>query len=104
MMLAFRYGGKNGPQFALQPSSDMIVVRTESDQLPVETALTTRARRALDNMEPIVDVPHAGVQVFAATKGGSAAAQRARSVLKKEPEVRFAGRALRDPKSKAPVI
>jgi len=104
MMLTFRYGGKKGRQFALQPSTDMIVVRSENYHLPVETALSTRARRALDNLAPIVDVPTAGVQVFAAEKGGAAVAQRARLVLKKEPEVRFAGRALRDPKSKAPVI
>ena len=42
------------------------------------------------------------MQVFEATKG--AVAQRARTVLKKEPGLRFAGRALREPKSKAPVI
>ena len=44
MMLRFRYGGKKGPQFGLQVSTDMIVVRSENYHLPVETALTAKAR------------------------------------------------------------
>ena len=102
MMLTYRYGGKKGRQYGLQPSTDTIVVRSESGHLPVNTTLSPKGRRTLDNLTALVDVPDAGVQIFAAPKG--AAAQRARAVLKREPELRFAGRALREPKSKTPVI
>ena len=45
-------------------------------------------------------MPDAGVQVFAASRGQPASAQRARSVLKKEKEVRFAGRGVARLKSR----
>jgi subtilisin family serine protease len=102
MMLTFRYGGKKGQRYALQASENTIVIRSETDQLPIETTLSAKGRRALENLTPLVDMPDVGVQVFAAAK--SAAAKQARTVLKREPKVRFAGRALRDPRTKAPVV
>ncbi len=104
MRLTVKYGGKQGREYSLEPSTDMIVVRSENYHLPEDINLTARARRALDQLSPVVDMPDAGVQVFAASRGQPASARRARSVLKEEKEVRFAGKALRDPKSKAPVI
>src|SRR5262245_11775005 len=104
MRVTVKYGGKQGREYSLEESTDMIVVRSENYHLPESISLTARARRALDQLTAVVDVPDAGVQVFAASRGQSASARRARSVLKKEKEIRFAGRALRDPKSKSPVI
>ena len=104
MRLTVKYGGKQGHEYFLEPSTNMIVVRSENCHLPENISLTPRARRALDQLTAVVDVPDAGVQVFAASRGQPASAMRARSVLKKEKEVRFAGRALRDSKSKSPVI
>ena len=101
MLLKFRYGGKQGEQYRLQVSNNMLAVRSEDDRLPVNTALSARARRAIASLTPIVDVPHVGVQVF---KAPSAATRRARTILEKEKQVRFAGAALRDPTSGAPVL
>jgi subtilisin family serine protease len=104
MRLTVKYGGKQGREHTLETSTDMIVVRSENYQLPQDIHLTARARRALGELTPVVDVPDAGVQVFAASRGQPQSARRARTVLKKEKEVRFAGRALRDRRSKSPVI
>jgi subtilisin family serine protease len=101
MLLKFRYGGKQGEQYRLQVSNNMLAVRSEDDRLPVNTALSARARRAIASLTPIVDVAHVGVQVF---KAPSAVTRRARTILKKEKQVRFAGAALRDPTSGAPVL
>src|SRR5262245_10543432 len=101
MLLKFRYGGKQGEQYRLQVSNNMLAVRSEDDRLPVNTALSARARRAIASLTPIVDVAHVGVQVF---KAPSAATRRARTILEKEKQVRFAGAALRDPTSGAPVL
>jgi subtilisin family serine protease len=104
MGLTVKYGGKRGREYTLEPSTDMIVVRSENYHLPGNISLTARARRALDQLTAVVDVPDAGVQVFAARRGRPASAGRARLLLKKEKDVRFAGRALRDSKSKSPII
>jgi hypothetical protein len=104
MLLSFRYGGKKGKVQRLETSKDVIVVRSESYHLPVHTTLSAKARRALDDLTPIADMQAAGVQLFAAPKGAAGAAQRARGILKKEKEVRFAGRALHDPRTRLPVV
>jgi len=101
MLLKFRYGGKRGEEHRLHVSNNMLVVRSEDDHLPVNTALSARARRALDGLTPVVDVAHVGVQVF---KAPSVATQRVRTILEKEKQIRFAGAALRDPTSGAPVV
>jgi hypothetical protein len=105
MKLTFRYGGKQGKSYALQPSKDIIVVRSESRHLPVHIPLSPKARGALNALTPVMDVRAAGVQLFAAApRTAMSTIQRARKLLKKEDEVEFAGTALRDPKSGAPVI
>jgi subtilisin family serine protease len=105
MGFTFRYGGKQGKSYELQPSKDSIVVGTQSYHLATHIPLSPKARGALDRLVPVMDVRPEGIQVFAARhREPPASAHRTRTLLKRERELRFAGMALRDPKSGAPVV
>jgi subtilisin family serine protease len=103
-MHTVRYGGKAGTTFRFAESKKLVVVRTESRALPIHATLTSKGRAALADLDLVTSVPSAGVQVFAARRGNVAAAQRSRTVLKKEKQLRFAGHGLKDPASGVPVI
>jgi subtilisin family serine protease len=111
-MYAFRYGGKAGRQYALVESENLIAVRSE-DRQPValprayEVApLSEKAREVLEDFELYAAFPQAGVEILRVRTARSARARRdrARSVLKKEAAIEFAGRVMQDRRSKAPVL
>jgi subtilisin family serine protease len=103
MALNVRYGGKESKPYRLETSKDMMVVRSANYRLPVHIELTPKTRAAMDRLTPVMSVARAGVQLFEDPTGGRAVS-RARTLLDKEREVRFAGAALKDPASGAPVI
>src|SRR5439155_13606226 len=89
----------------LQPSKDTIVVGTQNNHLAKHIPLSPRARGALDRLVPGMDVSPVGIQLFAARQREPLAwVHRARALLNREHELRFAGMALRDPKSGGPVV
>mgnify|MGYP001424798194 CR=1 FL=1 len=105
-MLTYRLGGKAGGRYSLQPGDEFVVVRTRSRR-PLDVALQSRAARAaLGDFEPVHRFYHAGVEVFRYGRRARAARERGRmrAVLKKEPDVQFAGRVLVDPRSRRPVL
>lgn len=105
-MLTVRYGGKNGCLLRLVEATDLLVVRTESRNALTNVPLSAPSRRALTDFVPVVHYREAGVELLH-TPAQTRSKQRrdaARSALKKEPTIQFAGRALRDAKSGAPVI
>ena len=105
-MFTFRYGGKKGKLARLVESKDLIVVRTRSrgglDRVP----MSRQARRILDTFQSVVGFRHAGVEVLRTRTRIRARAlrDRARRLLKGEPAIEFAGRALCDPETGAPVV
>ena len=111
-MYTVRYGGKRGKTVSLAVSQEHIVVRTErreplTPDRPFQVAALTRpGRTAIADFACIASFPSAGVEVLRATvtRGKRAARDRARSVLKREPAIEFAGRVLLDPRSKRPVV
>lgn len=104
-MFTVRYGGKKGPTVMLVPSPDHMVVRTENRAALALTLISLSARRALADFEPVVQFPHAGVEVLRATgRAPRARCQAARTALKKERSIQFAGRVLVDRVSRQPVI
>jgi subtilisin family serine protease len=111
-MYTFRFGGKAGRQYSLVESDELLVVRSISrkpvvDPRPFEVApVSLEAADRLRSFQPEVRFAAAGVQVLRATEERRPRELRddARAVLKTEPEIRFAGRALVDPVSKRPVI
>lgn len=107
-----QYGGKEGQTYKLEESNNLLVVRTRSHNSVFETApgegaaLSDEALVLLGHFELEEEYVNAGVTVLRARSPRNAKAIRdqARSVLKAEPDVRFAGRVLVDPASKAPVL
>lgn len=109
-MFTFTYGGKQGATYTLEESAAFMAVRTHSRESvmakdPAASApLSHEARQILDDFEMWDRFPTAGVDVLWTPKGSQGVVTEARAILKKEPDVRFAGRVLIDPESNAPVL
>lgn len=111
-MYTFRYGGKKGKRYSLAISDEHLAVRTCDRKQAVGdvtfeiTPMSDDARRVLSEFELRARFAAAGVDILRTRerRGSRALRDRARSVLKKEPEIQFAGRVLIDPKSNMPVL
>jgi subtilisin family serine protease/subtilisin-like proprotein convertase family protein len=111
-MYNVRYGGKTGKRISLTTSNEHIVVRTSSrNALAVErpfeaTPISLEARSVLSNFELTHRFNDAGVEILQAkvARGAKGLRDRARAILKKEPEIDFAGRVLVEPTAGRPVI
>lgn len=111
-MYSCRYGGKHGKRYSYTTSDEYIAVRTcdrgaLAGARPFEVAaLSPKAREVLVNFELDTRLREAGVEVLRARvpRGRKAVCDKARSILKKEPEIEFAGRVLVDPQSNVPVL
>lgn len=100
-MISFKYNGKSGRRVTLTEARDLLVVRTKKRLPLARLPLGKRARGIAAQLEQVENFPAAGVEVF---KGRAGVAEEARSVMRAEDDVRFAGRVLRDPKAKTPAI
>jgi subtilisin family serine protease len=111
-MVTVRYGGKNGGEYQLAISDEHIVVRTQSHgalmgATPFEVApVSPESRSILNQFNVQTKFRPAGVEVLRAkdSSQGAALRDRARAILKQEPEIEFAGRVLVDPQSMQPVV
>ena len=111
-MYTIRYGGKKGKSYSLTISDELVVVRTKDrkpavSDVPFErTPISEKAQTLLKDFELHSRFPRAGVEILKARvqRGSRSLRDRARAVLKKEPQIEFAGRVLCHPKSKAPVL
>ncbi|RMG63858.1 MAG: peptidase S8 [Chloroflexi bacterium] len=107
-----QYGGKAGQTYKLVESNDLIAVRARSRNLVFATApgegaaLSDDALAILGHFELETQYFNAGVAILRTrtTRQAKSIRDQARAVLKSEPDVRFAGRVLVDPQSKAPVL
>src|SRR5262245_37635384 len=105
-MFVYRFGGRKGRPFELELDDQLIVVRTHS-RAPLRAArIGTRARRVLAECQPVARFHDAGVDALRAPslRRRAAARDEGLAVLSKDPDIRFAGRVLRDAKSKVPVV
>ncbi len=105
-MYAVQFGGKRGKRVNLMVSKDLVAVRTHSRQTVNATSLSRDARTLVGQFESVLTFPAAGVEVLrpTATRPSRGLRDRTRTLLKRERDVRFAGRVLCDPKSGAPVL
>lgn len=111
-MYSFRYGGKTGKRHSLTTSNEHIAVRTcnrsaLASPRPFEVApLSAKARDVLVNFELETRVREAGVEILKTRveRGSKTMRDKARAILKKEPEIEFAGRVLVTTQSKIPVL
>lgn len=111
-MYSFRYGGKAGKRYSLTTSNEHLVVRTFNRsavlaERPFEVApVSAEARSILKNFDLAARFREAGVEVLRAKpmRRAKSLRDRARTVLKREPEIEFAGRVLVDPRVGRPVL
>jgi subtilisin family serine protease len=111
-MVTFRYRGRSGPRYSLASSDEFLVVRTR-ERVPLgprrsfgAVPLSRRGRDVLAAYTTEIEFSEAGVEVFRTrqAQGARALRDRARSALRREPSIEFAGRVLVDPLSRRPVI
>jgi len=93
-MFSIRFGGHDGRELRLEDHADLIVIRAHRrgarhDQSP----LSGRSLAAQAKLRPLFGFPGAGVGVYRAPAGE---AQALAEVIHADPEVKFAGRGLRD--------
>ena len=105
-MVTFRYGGRSGKAIKLGEANQYLVVRTHSGAPLSSGRISEEGMRAMRHFQPAFAIPSVGVEVHwcADRQKATASRNRARKVLKRERDVRFAGRVLSDPKSGAPVM
>jgi subtilisin family serine protease len=101
-MVRVQYGGKGGPSYELTVSNQFVAVRTYNRKplmldRPYEVApVSPQTRALLSEFRQVSEFREAGVEVLQARvpQTDSSLRDTARSVLKAEPEIRFAGRLL----------
>lgn len=105
-MLAFQYGGKEGKRYRLTVNKDLLVARTWTKRPLHAAAVSTPARRIVESMERIARFNEAGVELFRFRQDPKRRVPpaKARAILKRETDLRFAGRVLADSRSDAPVL
>ena len=106
-MFTYTFGGKNGTKHVLHESTDMVAVRTKNSRELTKSVISDRGRKALKSMEVVVEFPEADITIFKtrdSVKNPLAVRNKARSVLKMEPELRFAGKVLVEEDGKTVVL
>lgn len=96
-MFTYTFGGKNGTKHVLHESTDMVAVRTRNSRNLKSAVISEKGKKALRDMEIVVEFPEADITVFRTRDSvinSLAARDKARSALKNEPELRFAGKVL----------
>lgn len=98
------YGTITEPSFSLEESSDLIAVRTHSENsLASRGPVPLPAMAMLQDGILVAEFPDAGVEVFRVDPKKRSIVDR-KSVLRAMPDVRFAGNVLVQPKTKLPVL
>ena len=106
-MYNYRIGGKTGKVQKLEISDDRIVVRTRNTRLLNDALFDPKSKETLEDFEVEQYLPEAEVTVLKVKHNISdkiAHRDLARTQLKTEPELKFAGRSLEDANSGEPVI
>lgn len=100
-------GKKTDPGLSLEPSPNLIAVRTRSGRSITRAAggVPTSVSGELDDGVLVASYPEAGVEVYRVPEDGGARSLSARKqALRAEPDVRFAGGVLMDAVAKDPVL
>lgn len=106
-MYTYTFGGKNGTRHVLHESTDMVAVRTKNSRDLDKAVISEKGKKALLSLKVVAEFPEADITVFrtkAAAKDKIAARNKAKSVLRKEPELRFVGKVLVEEDGKTVVL
>ena len=106
-MYTYTFGGKNGTRHVLHESSDLVAVRTKNSRDLDTAVISEKGKKALLSLKLVAEFPEADISVFrtkAAAKDKIAARNKVKSVLRKEPELRFVGKVLVEEDGKTVVL
>jgi subtilisin family serine protease len=106
-MYTYTFGGKNGKKYILRESSDLVAVRTRNSRDLKSAVVSGKGKKALKDLDYVTEFPEADITVYRIKKSSKddlAERDKARSALKKEPELRFAGRVLVEEDGKTMVL
>jgi hypothetical protein len=106
-MYSYKFGGKDGSTFDLDIADDLVVVRTKKNKILSDAIKSKSAKNTLAQLLPIAQFPEAGVSVLQCRQAKDRLLRlrdQARQIFKKEKDVQFAGRVLRDVNTGAPVV
>lgn len=101
------FGTKDEPGFELEPSRDLIVVRTRSGRSIARSSgpVPTPQSAELEDGVLVASYPEAGVEVYRVPVGrGMRSLNDRKTALRASSDVRFAGGVLVDPATKEPVL
>ena len=102
-MYKYKYGGKKGKEYQLVEAKDLVVVRTKGEGELKDTKLSKASRDLLPKLIQVGAFPEANVSVFKCVdkslKAAKGVRDDVRSTFKKEKNIKFAGRVLKDKKS-----
>jgi hypothetical protein len=96
-MYTYTFGGKSGKKHILQESSDMVVVRTRKSKDLLNKPFSDEKEEALKDFTLEMEFPEAEIAVYKAkpsVRNRMLRRDQARTALKKETGLRFAGRVL----------
>lgn len=106
-MYTYTLGGKNGKKYTLRESDDMVAVRTKNSRDLRNAVISAKGKKILKDFEVLMEFPEADITVFQtkeSVKDDLTVRNKARSALKKEPELRFAGKVLVEEDGKTLVL
>jgi subtilisin family serine protease len=92
------FGGRRARPYKLTTNDDMVVVRTMRRSTLGAAGLSSQTRVMLDDFQVHTRFREAGVEVLQSKPGAGGDSDAARRLLTAERDVRFAGRALSQPK------
>lgn len=106
-MYTFKYGGKNGKTVKVEIADNLVVVRTEQG-ISLEDALeSNESKKVFKQLVPVTEFPEADVTILQCQEVADRRTllrDRARTSLKQEKKIRFAGRAIQDAEQGTPMV
>lgn len=107
-MYQYRYGGKKGTAYNLVESPSMVAVRTATNTPAMRTVLSSAGKQMMNQLTQVGYFPESSVSIMMCNTNEQSDSlfvrDQARALLKKEDNVRFAGRVLQEEKSGAVML
>lgn len=102
-MYKLTYGGKKGKSISLVESPNLVAIRTKGNKAINQASLNRDSQEVVDESREVLAFPEAGVSVRKVdtelgleSTGSTRKRDAARATLKKDDNIRFAGRVLQD--------
>ncbi|MFA0812351.1 S8 family peptidase [Microbulbifer epialgicus] len=107
MPYTYQYGGPSGKEHKLDVADDLVVIRTQKHKSLKDSVHGAQSQKIMKKFTPVISYDDADVTVLKCRdekKNLLSLRDAARKALKKEPDVRFAGRVLREEGNGSPIL